>query len=132
MVGRELDADVVVVGSGIAGLTAAALLAHSGRRVLVLEQADAPGGYAHAFSRGDRGQYTFDPAVHLIADQPMFERFLGLLGVSEECEFLPSEHFYRAVLPGFSLDLPGDREGFVEAHVEAFPHQAEELRAFWS
>lgn len=37
-------ADVVVIGSGINGLSAAALLAKRGRRVLVLESADVPGG----------------------------------------------------------------------------------------
>jgi phytoene dehydrogenase-like protein len=36
--------DVIVIGGGLAGLTSAALLAKSGRRVLVLEQRDVLGG----------------------------------------------------------------------------------------
>ncbi|NLX50677.1 MAG: FAD-binding protein, partial [Deltaproteobacteria bacterium] len=33
------DYDVIVIGAGIGGLCAGALLAHQGRKVLVLEQA---------------------------------------------------------------------------------------------
>ncbi|MCK5479303.1 MAG: NAD(P)-binding protein, partial [Methylococcales bacterium] len=43
--------DVIVIGSGIGGLTAAGLLAKSGKSVLVLETHDRPGGYAHGFKR---------------------------------------------------------------------------------
>lgn len=40
------DGDVIVVGGGLAGLTAAAFLARGGRRVELLERADVPGGRA--------------------------------------------------------------------------------------
>ena len=39
-------------GSGLAGLTFAALAAHGGTRVLVLEAHTQPGGYGHTFSFG--------------------------------------------------------------------------------
>ena len=61
--------DVIVVGAGISGLTAAALLAHSGRRVLLLEGHIEPGGCASTYERrrpnGDT--YLFDVGATLFA-----------------------------------------------------------------
>lgn len=59
------DLDAVVVGSGIAGLTTAALLAKRGQRVLVLEQHDVAGGCTHTFE--EKG-YEFDTGLHYVGD----------------------------------------------------------------
>ena len=55
--------DAIVIGSGIGGLTSAALLARAGRSVLVVERHYRVGGYAHGFRRG---RYWFDSAVHMV------------------------------------------------------------------
>ena len=54
--------DVVVIGSGIGGLTTAALLAKRGLKVLVVEQHYQPGGCASIFRR--KG-FTFDVGASL-------------------------------------------------------------------
>lgn len=43
--------DVIIIGSGIGGLSAAALLARYGKRVIVCESHTIPGGAAHSFTR---------------------------------------------------------------------------------
>ena len=59
-----LSADVIVIGAGIGGLTAGALLAKRGYRVKVFDQAWVPGGCASTFKR--RG-FTFDVGATQVA-----------------------------------------------------------------
>ena len=42
--------DTIVIGSGMGGMTAAALLARARERVLVLEQHYTAGGFTHTFA----------------------------------------------------------------------------------
>ncbi len=60
----EGHSDVVVVGAGIAGLSAAALLAKAGLQVLLLEAHHQSGGCAGTFRRGP---YTFDVGATQVA-----------------------------------------------------------------
>ena len=70
-----MDADVVVVGAGLAGLRCAEVLAHSGRSVVVLEAADAVGGRQRTdevdgflLDRGFQVLNPADPAVRRWVD----------------------------------------------------------------
>ncbi|MEM8502107.1 MAG: C-3',4' desaturase CrtD [Cyanobacteria bacterium P01_D01_bin.1] len=91
---------VVVIGAGIGGLTAAALLAHRGYQVKVFDQAIVPGGCASTFRR--KG-FTFDVGATQVAGlepggihHQIFEELGIELPPASECDpacavFLPGE-----------------------------------------
>jgi phytoene dehydrogenase-like protein len=66
LIGPSPDADVVIVGAGLAGLSAALDLSRLGRQVLLLEAADRPGGRVVTDTvdgfRLDRGFQLLNPA----------------------------------------------------------------------
>ena len=90
----EEGLDIAVVGAGIGGLTAAALLADAGLRVAVFEQHDVAGGFAHHWTRsvrdpatGERVRFRFDAGVHDISGwQPggTVRRLFERLGIADE------------------------------------------------
>ena len=126
---RDEQYDAIVVGSGLGGVSAAALLAKHGDRVLICEQGEGAGGLAHAFSRGP---YTFDSAIRVLAEGEMIEALLRYLDVEDECTLTVIDPLYRVDMPdGFSLTANIGLEAFMESHIEQFPHEAAGIRSFF-
>lgn len=118
------DFDVIVIGAGIGGLTAAALLAKHGQNVLIVDQHYVPGGNATVFKR--RG-YEFDVGLHYIGDaddRGLFPRVLAAAG-AEPVTFRPMDPdaFDTVVLPGLELGVPRGIERYRLRLVDAFPEE---------
>lgn len=120
----ERDWDYVVIGSGMGGMTAAALLAKLGRRVLVLEQHYTPGGFTHSFRRK---HWTWDVGVHAIGEVTrhsmtgrVLERLTG--GRLKWASLGPVyDEFHWP--DGFRIDFPDSPEQFRANLVAAFPDE---------
>ncbi|MBD2072531.1 C-3',4' desaturase CrtD [Phormidium sp. FACHB-592] len=99
---RHQAPHVVVIGAGIGGLTAGALLAHRGYSVLVLDQALVPGGCASTFKRQG---FTFDVGATQVAGlEPggIHHRIFAELGI----DLPPATHCD----PACAVYLPGETE----------------------
>jgi phytoene dehydrogenase-like protein len=71
-------ADVAIIGGGLAGLTASAILARSGKRVVVLERAANLGGRARSLTQGD---FVLNLGAHALYNQGLAARTYQELGL---------------------------------------------------
>jgi all-trans-retinol 13,14-reductase len=123
--------DDLVIGSGIGGMTTAAMLAKLGRRVLVLEQHYVPGGYTHAFLR--KG-YRWDVGVHLVGEvgpQALPGRLLAAL-TEGRLQWAHTGPVYDTFhLPdGRAVAFPDSPKAFAQTLKEAFPEEAAGIDAY--
>lgn len=116
--------DVVVIGAGLGGLTAAAILARAGRKVLVVERSNSVGGAASSYKSGDlfiEGslQETSDP--HDSRD-PKHDA-LTRAGVLDAVKWIPAGSLYevRGGPLGKPFVLPDNFVAARAALAERFP-----------
>lgn len=130
---RATDFDDIVIGAGMAGLTVSAILASRGRRVLVVEAHDVPGGYAHTFTVG---AYRFCAQVHYIfgcgEGEPVHE-LLCRIGLDQEVRFarLDPEGFDHVVVAGSRYRIPNGLEKFRDRLTRTFPRDSRAIRAYF-
>jgi len=129
------DYDVIVVGAGNGGLTAAVSLVQRNLKTLLLERHNIPGGCATSFVRG---RFEFEVALHQLSGLGTAENpgplrgLLGRLGVMEKIEFVEEDHLYRAVIPGeFDFSLKANRPQAVEDLQKQFPDESAAIEAFF-
>lgn len=123
-----LKVDTIVIGSGIGGLVAAAMLARYGKRVLVCESHTLPGGAAHRFFQQgfhfDSGPSFYCGLADPTSLNPLTQ-VLTLLGESlETVPYDPIGHYH---FPDGTFPIYGNSEKYRETIAQITPRGAEEF-----
>jgi phytoene dehydrogenase-like protein len=125
--GAKGEYDVVVIGSGLAGLTAANVLGRAGRSVLLLEQHYKLGGMATWFKRP--GGHIFDISLHGFP-----------VGMVKSCRRYWTQEIADSIVqlrgirfdnPMFSLTTTFNREDFTKLLVEQFRVEPQVVNGFF-
>ena len=125
--GAKDEYDVVVIGSGLAGMTSANILGRAGHRVLLLEQHYKLGGLATWFLRP--GGHTFDVSLHGFP-----------YGMVKSCRRYWSPDIAERIVqlknirfdnPQFSLTTTFDRKDFTRLLVERFGQEESTVKEFF-
>jgi all-trans-retinol 13,14-reductase len=128
---------VVIVGAGIGGLTAGALLAHRGLKVLVLEAHDRPGGFCTSWTRtirrdGRRLTFCFDAGVQDISGlgpRGPLRQLLRQLGAEHALDWRRVRHAYAR--DGLLVTVPPEATAFAAELQDLFPGEHAGIGAFF-
>ncbi len=124
--------DVVVIGAGLGGLTAGAILARAGRKVIVIERSNSVGGAASSYKSGD---LFVEGSLHETSDprdpRDPKHNVLTRAGVLDAVKWIPGGTFYEA--RGGALDkpflMPDKFDAARHALIERFPQARDGIDA---
>lgn len=122
--------DVVVIGSGIGGLSCAAFLAKNGMGVKVFERHSIPGGYCTSFVRK---RFKFSAAVLCLngcGSGGEIAAIFSELGLSDQIEFRKVEPYCRLLFPGKSFIIPSNFDEWESMLVKSFPDERDGIGRF--
>ena len=129
---RNTDYDVIVIGAGMGGLSAATHLASGGMKVLLLEQHYKVGGCTTSFSRGE---FNFDAALHEMSlgggrEKALVQTIMERAGVFEKVELIRVKEQCKSVFPEFEFVQPEGEEAFFNALKKRWPDEADNLNRY--
>lgn len=121
---------IAIIGAGLGGLTAGALLAKNGYKVTLLEQHNRVGGSATTFKRGDFtcevGLHEMDGTYTSPAVVDVFEK----LGVYNNVTFVEPDEFFKIYSANGSFTMPNGVEKVQSALMSRFPEESNAIENY--
>ena len=122
--------DAIVIGSGMGGLTTAAMLSDLGWKVCVLEQHYTAGGYTHSY---ERNGYEWDVGVHYIGDVGAETRTRKMFDflTDGKLEWAPMDDEYdRFYVGDKTFSARAGKQAFRDNLVRQFPAEEAAIDAY--
>ena len=128
--------DVVVIGAGNGGLSAAGTAAKNGLKTLLVEQHNLPGGYASSFRRG---RFEFEPSLHEFCDVGSPDNPGAIRGLLErlgvEVEWLSVSEAYRVITiaegdDNLDVTMPFGVDAFIDKMEQYVPGSRPSMEKF--
>jgi all-trans-retinol 13,14-reductase len=123
--------EIIIIGAGLGGLTAGAKLAREGKKILLIEQHNQPGGCATTFKRGD---FTLEVGLHEMdgpSPRDMKTRIFNDLDVFNNVQFVKVPEFYRFVNDRYSVTIPHEPDLAIERLSGLFPEEITGIKAYF-
>lgn len=124
---------VVIIGSGLGGLSTGAILSRNGFDVTILEQHTQVGGCLQCFTRGEA---KFETGMHFIGSATQgqtLDRLLRFLDVRKDITLQPldADGYDVVALGGQQFAFANGREAFVSRLAQQFPRQHVQLTDYF-
>ncbi|MBU0632501.1 NAD(P)/FAD-dependent oxidoreductase [bacterium] len=124
--------NIVIIGAGLGGLSAGALLAKEGYRVTILEQHGMVGGCATVFKR--KGGFTCEVGLHEmdgVYTSPVIKKVFERLGVYENVEFVKPDEFFKVSTKYGEFVMPDGKIEAITALKSRFPHEQKGIENYF-